>query len=252
MGTVPSDYVEWLNANRYHPRSNKHGAALCRLVLHDLMQSSELLSLAKKKGILVYDEDHNMFLEESSELTWNADLVIGLRNRGHFSVADKDLVRDSNIDNYLFAMDAKGIMTEHGKARRNRQRDLVAFSQVMRAFYPNIITAGVLPINSSKRFDSPLRDSDPIDHPKNISEIVDGTIELFRAIRVQQLPSGENPVDAVRTFVIDFSNVSGEQGTLANHSINDENSSNEVSYASFRRGVVELIEERYGELIRNY
>jgi hypothetical protein len=256
MPTAPTRYTKWLTANKYHPRSNKHGNALCEYVLEDLLKKSSLLRAIEKKGALGFAMNHAIQFAvtgakgEIGDLTWNADLVIGLVRKRHRKGSRASPSRD--FDRYLFAMDAKGIMTEHGKARRNRQRDLVAFSQIMRAFRSKIITAGVVPINAAKTFRSQVNNSELKQHPDNLAELVDDSISLFRAIRVLKLGGGTTAVDAVATFVLDYTNDHKKKrkprAVLTGHRIN-KSTGDVASYRAFLTTVDGLIKKRFGKAI---
>lgn len=130
------------------------------------------------------------------DLAWNMDLVIGppgdepppvLRRKSKKVDEEAHLIspgvmnRGTPRDVWL-VVDAKGVMTEHGKARHNRQRDITALWTVMKTFMPKVIVGAVIPVNVASRFKSPLRQG-ITDHGVNIQRTVANTLGIFRAVR---------------------------------------------------------------------
>jgi len=73
-------------------------------------------------------------------------------------------------------------MTEHQKARRNRQRDINSFADIMHTHHNAALSCGILLLNLADRFDSPTRDPDDITTHSNIDRIVGEIIGLFDSI----------------------------------------------------------------------
>jgi len=48
---APRKFVAHLAHHQYHPRSNKHGAALCEYVLEDLLLDSGVLTIPPAKPL---------------------------------------------------------------------------------------------------------------------------------------------------------------------------------------------------------
>lgn len=149
----------------YHPRSNKHGALQCEYFLEDLLRVSDDLRGAAERNELIYAEDYD--IRDLNALGWNVNLVIG----PPINESERDGTNSSPrmsagapIEPYL-AVDAKSIMTRHQRARRNRQRDINSFAEIMHSHSERAITGGIVLVNLAKRFDSPLTDLDDItDH----------------------------------------------------------------------------------------
>ena len=96
-------------------------------------------------------------------------------------------------------------MTEHGKARRNRQRDLDSFHQFVHRYDPNAVAAGLTVVNIAKRFKSPLRPEVSIH--RNIEELVEETMGLLRVLPTRPAPDQTAGLEANGAILVDHDNV---------------------------------------------
>lgn len=218
---------------RYHPRSSKHGDFLAQSFLEDLLDQSPLLKRAAAQGKIAYALNYpiqvadavDLPLETQKDLAWNIDLALGVPKpvpAGKVRKSKKRLLDPSviqerkypNLENIWMMVDAKGVMTEHGKARRNRQRDITALWAVMHTFIPESVVGAVLPVNIARRFKSPLREAET-NHGTNIEQVVKDTLAIFRAVkRVDPDASSKVGIEGVGCFVIDYTNTEGATATL--------------------------------------
>src|SRR5437870_933336 len=67
--------VAYLQAHGYHPRSNKHGEALCNFVLNDLMSGCPGFSSLANRGDIV--RSANFVVNPGAATEWDVDLVAG-------------------------------------------------------------------------------------------------------------------------------------------------------------------------------
>lgn len=234
--------VEWLNQNNYHPRSDKHGSASCLYFLEDLLYESEPLRRAAALNQIAYTED---FTVGEGGLRWNVDLVLGpvdtggsVRQLGEYQVLEAEPAE------IWLAIDAKSIMTEHGKARRNRQRDINSFADIMHFHHQDSVTGGILLINIADRFRSPLRDEGDITEHVNIRRLVEETIQLFREIDRSQGEVSSN-VDGVATVVVDHTNLDDGQETQLVTEPPAPQAGDIVNYREFVAIIQEIVEERF-------
>lgn len=205
--------VDWLNQERkwtypknvpYHPRSDSHGGAQCRYFLEDLLYESDSLREAANKKQIVFQED---YVVGQGGLEWNTDLVIGPpKNKPISSDSwEGDISRGDPSEIWL-AADAKSIMTEHQKARRNRQRDINSFADIMHHHHERALTAGILLVNLVETFDSPLRDPDDITQHVHIERIVEEIIDMFDSINRSEGEISAN-LDGASVVVVQHSNL---------------------------------------------
>lgn len=244
--------VDWLNQERkweyskpvpYHPRSDSHGGAQSRYFVDDLLFESDAIRDAAQAGELVYQED---YVVGEGGLSWNTDLVIGPPD-GSVQVSidgDREMAKADPSDIY-FAADAKSIMTEHQKARRNRQRDINSFADIMHHHQEQALTAGILLVNIAERFDSPLRDPDDITEHPNIERIVGEIIEMFDSINRSEGEISAN-LDGAALIVVEHSNVVedvGESRLFAEPPAPQEG--DRVHYRTFVKQMARWFESRF-------
>lgn len=174
---APDQFVEHLRESGYHPRSNAHGKALCEFVLHDLLALCQKIATDAENGRLVYDIQRKIIVGNSE---WNIDLVLGPPPSNHKPVTPAKGIERHSPATVRIAIEAKTIMTEHGKARRNRQRDLDSFHQFMHRSDSDIVAAGLTVVNMAEQFQSPLRPA--VSVHRNIRPLVDETLALLRSL----------------------------------------------------------------------
>jgi hypothetical protein len=234
--------VEWLRENEYHPRSPKHGSASCMFLIDDLLYESDLFFEAAQNNEIVYKEDHTV---GEGQLRWNIDLVVGPpANEVQVPLGDERPIAEGNPAEIWLAVDAKSVMTEHGKARRNRQRDINSFADIMYHHYPGAVTGGVLLINMAERFRSPLRDEGDITTHDNIERLVEETIEIFENI---DRSDGEiNPnVDAVGCVVVEHTNLDDAHQTRLVDEAPGPQLDDTVHYQNFLKEIIDTFESRF-------
>ena len=112
------------------------------------------------------------------------------------------------------ALEAKGVMTEHKKARYNRLRDLQAFHAHAHQYDPNTIAAGIIVVNISPVFWSPTRSETDITFHKNITKIGQDTIETYRSLQVRKNPDDGPELEAASIVVIEHDNLKKNPTTL--------------------------------------
>lgn len=234
--------VEWLNQNEYHPRSPRHGSASCLFFIDDLLHESDRFQEAARKGNIVYGEDHTV---GEGQLRWNIDLVVGPpKGEVQTQIENDRPIAEGEPSEVWLAIDAKSVMTEHGKARRNRQRDINSFADIMYHHYPGAITGGILLINMAEQFRSPLRDEGDITKHENIAQLVEETVDLFRDIDRADGEIDPN-VDAVATIVVEHTNIDDNQKSTLVEGYPAPESGDPVYYQDFLNIIIESFEERF-------
>lgn len=234
--------VEWLNSNQYHPRSPAHGSASCLYLLDDLLEESRKFRDAAEAGEIIYQED---FTVGEGPSKWNTDLVVGPpRDDAQVTIGDKRAIAEGTPSEIWLAVDAKSVMTEHSKARKNRQRDINSFADIMHRHYPGAVTGGLLLINTAERFNSPLRDEGDITDHDRIESLVEETVEMFRDIDRAEGAVSPN-VDGVGCVVVDHTNLDdGEETTLVGDSPAPQED-DLVHYHRFLDVLIDTLESRW-------
>lgn len=210
--------VDWLNKERkwqyprdvpYHPRSDTHGGAQCRYFLDDLLYVSDTIKDAAQSCDIVFEEDIEV---GEGGLSWNTDLVIGPPKEAVRVPLDGERkIARTEPEEIWLAVDAKSIMTEHQKARRNRQRDINSFADIMHHHHERALTAGILLVNLVETFDSPLRDPDDITSHVHIDRIVEEIVDMFDSINRSEGEISAN-LDGAGVVVVEHSNLVKDVG----------------------------------------
>lgn len=244
--------IDWLNQERewayernvpYHPRSDTHGGAQCRYFVDDLVAESNAIREAAVNGELVFQED---FEVGEGGLSWNTDLVIGppADTVQVPPTSGRVMARGDPAKIYM-AADAKSIMTEHQKARRNRQRDINSFADIMHHHHEQALTAGIMLVNIAETFDSPLRDADDITEHVHIERIVGEIIEMFDSINRSEGEISAN-LDGAGLIVVDHSNLIEDIGsTRLETEMPAPQPGDRVHYRTFVEQMVDWIETRF-------
>ena len=244
--------ADWLNQERtwkypknvpYHPRSDKHGGAQCRYFVNDLLHESEAIAEAAQNGEIVYAEDYDV--GDPRGLGWNVDLVIGPPAADDMQLPTDDGIAKDTPREVWLAADAKSIITEHQKARRNRQRDINSFADIMHTHHERAIACGILLLNIADRFDSPTRDHDDItDHP-NIDRIIEEIVDLFDSIDRSEGEISAN-LDGTGLIVVDHTNLVDDIGDT--ELVTEEPApqpGERVHYRTFVKEMADLFERRF-------
>ncbi len=236
--------VKFLATNQYHPRSSRHGDALCRFLLADLLSTCRAFAKAAERNSIVYRS--NFTIDPLSPDRWNADLVVGPPTQAPEPGARRvGAIAEGFPSEIWMAIDAKTIMTEHGKARRNRQRDLNSFHDILHRKDPKTIVGGLVVVNICERFQTPLaRRVEGITRHRNIERLVSEIVALMGAI---PRPGSARRVglEALGVIVISHSNVPGEP-TLLVADPPAPASNDPLSYASFLSDLCQTFTSRFG------
>lgn len=236
---APSKFITYLKQEAYHPRSSKHGDALCRFVLEDLLAFCPRIAQHGREGGLVYCLNREVVVGASN---WNIDLVLGPPPPGLKPQPASEAIANSPPVAIRIAIEAKSIMTEHGKARRNRLRDLDSFHQFVHRYDPNAITGAMTVVNIAPHFRSPLRAA--VSHHPNVTRLVEETIGLLRTLPVCAQPGAAGGLEANTVIVISHDNVDAKNTALFTASpaprIGDP-----LNYDSFIRRICDRYTQRW-------
>jgi hypothetical protein len=174
-----------------------------------LLSSCEPFYLAAKQRRIVYKLNH--VIDKGSPTQWNLDLVVGPPAlTSQQLLKSNDAIISTEPADIWLAIDAKTIMTEHGKARRNRQRDLNSLHDILHRKNPRTIVGGLLVVNMANTFKSPLRPKTTAH--RNIERLVEETIDLFRGLPLAK--RNGTGLDALGIIVILHTNIKGDSSSL--------------------------------------
>ena len=198
----PDKLVRHFTGTGYHPRSDAHSNATCLAILDDIIRHCPALARRAKSGEIVAKLNHRVTVGHA---TWKIDLAIG-RAPDLAIGPESGTIRMGAPAIVEVALEAKAIMTEHGKARHNRERDLLAFCSHAHKYNPKTVSVGTVIINTSDVFWSPLRGNDVLTQHNNIARLGPATIELFRGLPLRHTATAEG-FDAMSVIVVSMDNL---------------------------------------------
>lgn len=197
-------YVQHLNENQYHPRSDAHSNALCRAVLGDLLDNCPPIAQKAADGRLVAQLNHTITVGYQR---WNIDLALGPPSGFSPPPGNGERIRFEVPTVIELAVEAKGVMTEHGKARHNRLRDLQAFHDHAHSYNEKVVAGGILVVNVADVYWSPTRDESDVTEHSDIDRIGEETVELFRNIPLRNDPSDNGGMEGMGVLVVQHDNL---------------------------------------------
>jgi hypothetical protein len=243
-GLADVQIARFLAENSYHPRSSRHGDALCRMFLEDLLTSCPAFARAAEQNAIVYRA--NFTIDPSASDRWNADLVVGPPVAPPTAEAPRvGSIAKGNPREVWIAIDTKTIMTEHGKARRNRQRDLNSFHDILHRKNARTVVGGLLLVNMAQRFQTPLsRTIQGVTGHRNIERLVAEIVSLMEAIPMAGLQPGAGGIEGIGVIVVTHTNVAGEPTELVTTPPAPA-MDHPLSYTSFLRAICAAFTARF-------
>lgn len=201
---LPKSYLAHLQTEGYHSRSGKHSRALSEAIVTDLMAHCPKIAGLAHAGQLVFCHDFKVSFGTSD---WRTDLAIGTPPPGPLPKNAKSVAGmiEAVPASCRIAIEHKSIMTEHRKQRLNRKRDLEAHHNHVHDYNSSAIAAGVIVVNASQTFKSPLRPSLTI-HRESPTQLVQMLADVMNSVTTA---TGGHPVglDAKCLIAVSMDNV---------------------------------------------
>jgi hypothetical protein len=157
-------------------------------------------------GQIVYDLNFTITVGTAD---WNIDLVIGTAPLGMGPPKLPNQIMNTKPATVQVAIEIKSVMTEHHKAIKNRKRDFEAHQLHAHQYNQNTIAGGVLILNASSTFRSPLR-RDVTIH-KNPQDLVNHCINEMRSGGSSRGNIGEQGLDAKAVIVVNYDNIDPQE-----------------------------------------
>jgi len=226
---APRRYVDWINHHiGFNPRGQKHSDALSAFILDDLRFLCPTLN-----GLLASGE---------LRVNLNAELRTRVVARNIDLVISRSAAGDS-VETAALTIEHKTIMAAHGKARKNRYGDFIAYSNHVHNHSPAAIAAGTLVVNCSPSYENPDEWARKVSRKAgNFAKVVHSTVELFRSIPPRELVGdpGDQP-EALCVLLIDYDGRNGATLVTSEMSLAD---ADPLSYGSFCARLARLFEAR--------
>lgn len=225
----PERYVEWMNAHiGFNPRAQQNSNALSQYVLDDLR-------FASQKAV-----DELVRTENLIPLK-NASVSIGL------SVRNIDLVlheKDSPPLSVQLSVEHKTIMAAHGKARKNRYGDILAYGGHMHNHRPDCIVGATVVINTSGLYKNPDSFAQNLVRPTfNMEKVVKDTVKVFESIPLRDSPDDPKELpEALAVILVDYD---GENPARLVTNDLAPSPTSEAHYDNFIRRLAAKYEDRF-------
>jgi hypothetical protein len=227
--TTPEAYVKWINAHLgFNPRSQANSDALSDFVTSDLEKACPQFKAALKAGLLIPRKNPNVQTKVAER---SIDLVF--HEKGKLPALS---VRVS--------VEHKTIMTAHGKARKNRYGDLIAYCNHMHNHRKDCIAAGIVVVNTSPEYENPDAFAKGLKRPRfKMEKVVADTVRIFTRIPLRNEPSDPNDQpEALAVLVVNYDGVHSARLTTDPPS---PEPSSPAHYDSFIRRICLLFERRF-------
>ena len=191
---APEAYVNWVNTHiGFNPRSQANSDALADFLVADLMATCPALSTELKSGELKPLKNPNVRTKVAER---SIDLVI---------------CEGANTPNISVrvSVENKTIMTAHGKARKNRYGDLIAYSNHMHNHNRKCVAGAIVVVNVSPAYENPDAFAKGLLRPKfKMEKVVADTIAIFDKIPLRDTADDPNELpEAVSVIVVDYDGV---------------------------------------------
>lgn len=200
-------FVQHLTRVGYHPRSSKHSDFLSEIIISDLIENCLSMKELARRGELVVKLRHH---QQVGHADWVIDIAFGTCAGVPVPPSMGRSITFTAPAIIQMAIELKSIITEHGKARRNRLRDFNAFHAYAHQYNPRTVAGAFLLVNSSEYFYSPLRSPDDITRHGNsqakVRQLAKDTIDLFRSIHLRNSPNDPPGLEAIGVLVIEHDN----------------------------------------------
>jgi len=179
---------------------------------------------------------------------WNVDLVFGEPPLGFTSTSDAAEIPKCTPSTIQIAVEIKSVMTEHNKAIRNRKRDFEAHHGHVHEYSPSAIAGGVLVVNGSLVFKSPLRDD--ITSHKDPGSLMKLCMDQMRAVAQRTNVDGVG-LDVKAVIVVGMDNINNHRTKFITKApaplIGDP-----LHYDAFIQALCHLYTERFSRLIKQH
>jgi hypothetical protein len=185
--SAPVSYLSWVNRHiGFNPRAQANSDALSDMVAGDLRKVCPQLDAVMRAA------------EVEAKKNANVPTKVAERN--------VDLVFLDSLGAVRASVENKTIMTAHGKARKNRYGNVIAYANHMHNHSRECVAGAVIIVNQSGEYENPNGFAKGLKRPKfNMPKIVADTIGIFEKIPLRETPA--DPYDqpeAIAVILVDY------------------------------------------------
>jgi hypothetical protein len=188
---APESYIAWTNAHLgFNPRSQANSNAMSGFVVADLRQTCPEIDAAIQAGAL-------RVIQNPGVRTKTAERSIDL------------VLAESAVTLVRVSVEHKTIMAAHGKARKNRYGDIIAYCNHMHNHRKACIAGAIIMVNTSPLYENPDAFAKGLLRPKfKMDRVVSDTIKIFSRIPLRELPDEPNDQpEALAVIVMNYDGV---------------------------------------------
>jgi|SRR5215213_6403172 len=200
----PHVFVQHLANSLYHPRSDSHSNAIGQAIVADLLEHCQAFAERAGRGEIVAKINHTVTVNYQR---WNIDLAVGPPPGAPIPPLDGP-IRWETPATVQLAVEIKGVMTEHVKARQNRLRDLHAFHHHAHIYNPKTVAVGLVVVNMADVYWSPTRQPHDITVHSNIDRIGPATVATYRNLPLRNSDTDGAGLEAAAVLVVKHDNLS--------------------------------------------
>jgi hypothetical protein len=226
----PERYVQWINAHLgFNPRSQTNSNALSEYVIDDLcFASPKAIGELIRKGDLVPLKNASVSTGVSVR---NIDLVLH----------EKSMLPQISVQ---LSVEHKTLMAAHGKARKNRYGDIIAYDNHMHNHRPDCVVGATVVINASPLYRNPDSFAKDLVRPDfDMEKVVKDTVKIFEAIPLRGSPDDPKELpEALAVIVVDYD---GENPASLVTSDLSPSRTSETHYDNFIKRLVAKFEDRF-------
>lgn len=211
---VTDEFVQHLVQHGYHPRSSRHSDFLSSLIIRDLIDRCPAIRRKAATGEIVAKLHHHQMVGTDD---WQIDIAIGTCAGNPIPPTPETAppIRFAPPVIIQIAIELKGIMTEHHKARRNRLRDFGAFLGHAQRYDPKTVVAAFLAVNSADWFYSRLNlgkttRSEITRHGGKGTtgrQVAKAVVDLYRSIYLRHSPQDRPGLDGIGVIAVEHDNI---------------------------------------------
>lgn len=226
--TAPTLYVEWMNGNLgFNPRSQKPSDFLSESVLNDFLSLSPF------------------FKKQYDTFKIQAKLNAAVKTRAYSRDVDLvifDPTLIGPLNQAQMTIENKTIMTAHGKARFNRQGDLIASANHVHNHNRFAIAGATMIINISSEYENPdgIATKTPRRHLSN--DYIAQTMDLFKFILRESPDEPNDQPEGIAIILVDYDGIHAAKLVTEPPALQP---GSPYHYSNFCSRMVRLYEERF-------
>jgi len=225
----PERYVDWINSHiGFNPRAQENSNAMSEFIQDDLILASPKIADLIRSRAIVPKQNGNV--------------------KARFAVRNVDFVFQEGSKlpeiHVPLSVENKTIMTAHGKARKNRFGDIIAYCNHVHSHRPDCVAGATVVVNLSEQYTNPDSFAQGLERKRvNIEKVVADTIEVFRSIPLRDTRGEPTELpEAIAVIVVNYDGVNPARLVTTGVA---PNSADSVSYDNFITRLAAKYEDRF-------